>query len=133
MPSMSEHVDELIASAGDWRSATFSELRRIVHVADPDITEDVKWRRPANPFGSATFEHNGIALAGVLLKGRVRLSFMNGSRLPDPAGLYNAQLEGVSRAIDFYQGEPIDEAALVDLIRAAVAFNLAKPKPAGKK
>lgn len=134
MAHMSEHVDALIGSAPDWRGETLTELRRIIHVADPEITEDVKWRRPTNPFGSATFERNGIVCMLVVLKERVRLVMAEGASLPDPAGLYNAQLEGnKSRAIDFREGEVPNEAALVELIRAGVDLSLAKPVPARKK
>lgn len=126
MPDRSESIDEMIAATPDWRAQTLAHLRELVHEADPDIAEDVKWRRPSNPPGSATFEHNGIVCVGVLLKERVRLSFFEGSKLPDPKGLYNAQLNGKSRAIDFHEGEEIDEAAVVALVRAGVELNLAK-------
>lgn len=126
MPDRSESIDEMIAATPDWRAQTLAHLRELVHEADPDIAEDVKWRRPSNPLGSATFEHNGIVCVGVLLKERVRLSFFEGSKLPDPKGLYNAQLNGKSRAIDFHEGEEIDEAAVVALVRAGVELNLAK-------
>ena len=105
MPSRSELIDEMIAKTPDWRGRKLAMLREIVHAADPDITEDVKWRRPANPIGSAVFEHDGIVCVGVILKERVRLSFMEGASLPDPQGLFNAQLNGKSRAIDFYEGD----------------------------
>lgn len=130
MPERSELVDQLIASATGWRGEMLARLRDVVHAADPDIVEDVKWRRPSNPAGSATFAHNGIVCVGVILKERVRISFMQGSALPDPRGLYNAQLEGKSRAIDFREGDGIDEAALIDIIRAGVALNVAKAKRA---
>ena len=133
MANRSEGIDEMIAQTPDWRGRTLAELRRVVHEADPEISEDVKWRRPSNPLGSATFEHNGIVCIGVLLKERVRLSFGEGSRLPDPKKLFNAQLEGKSRAIDFHAGEALDEAALIALIRASLELNLAKVKPARKK
>lgn len=134
MGSRSELVDAMIAKTPDWRGETLARLREIIHAADPDIVEDVKWIRPANPIGSAAFEHNGIVLVGVILKERVRLGFWDGARLPDPKGLYNAQLEGnKSRAIDFREGDDLQEDALTALIRAGVEHNLANVKPAGKR
>jgi hypothetical protein len=133
MASRSELIDDMIAKTPDWRGATLARLREVIHAADPDIVEDVKWRRPSNPIGSAVFEHAGIVCVGIVLKERVRLSFFDGAQLPDPQGLYNAQLEGKSRGIDFHEGEDLRESALTALIRAGVEHNLAKAKPAGKK
>jgi len=130
VPSRSKLIDEMIAKTPDWRGAALARLRELVHVADPDIVEDVKWRRPANPIGSAVFEHDGIVCVGVVLKERVRLSFWDGASLPDPDGLYNAQLKGgKSRAIDFYEGSAFPEDALVALVRAGVEHKLAKVRP----
>ncbi len=134
MSKRSELIDRMIASTPDWRGETLAELRRVIHEADPEITEDVKWIRPSNPLGSAVFEHNGMVCLGILLKERVRLSLAEGAKLPDPGRLFNAQLEGSkSRAIDFYEGDRLDELALKALIRAGVEHNLAKVKPARKK
>jgi len=134
MPNRSKHIDEMITNTPDGRGATLAELRRVIHEADPEITEEVKWRRPSNPMGSAVFEHNGIVCIGVLLKERVRLVLAEGASLPDPDKLFNAQLEGnKSRAIDFYEGDALNKAALKSLIRAGVEHNLAKVKPARKK
>jgi hypothetical protein len=134
MPNFSQEIDEMIANTPDWRAAALAELRRIIHAADPEITEAVKWRRPSNPMGSAVFEHNGIVCMGVLLKGRVRLVLNQGASLPDPEKLFNAQLEGKSRAIDFYEEDPLPEEALITLIRAGVEKNLAKgEKPVRKR
>ena len=128
----SEHVDELIASGPDGRGDILARLRDLIHEADPDIVEDVKWRKPSNPLGSATFEHDGVVCAGILLKGRVRLSFFEGASLPDPDGIFNAQLAGNrSRAIDFPPGVALPEDALKSLVQAGVAFNRAKA--AGKR
>jgi hypothetical protein len=85
-------VDELIAKTPGWRGATLAKLRRIIHDADPEIEEDVKWKRPSNPLGSAVWTHDGVVCFGIILKERVRLSFSAGSRLPDPKKLFNAQL-----------------------------------------
>jgi hypothetical protein len=133
MPARSKLVDEMIAQTPDWRAETLARLREIIHSADPEIAEDVKWRRPSNPLGSASFEHEGIVCVAVLLKERVRLSFFSGASLPDPHGLFNAQLNGKSRAIDFRQGDDLHAQALTALIRAAVDLNLSKVKPAAKK
>lgn len=111
MSNASELIDEMIASTPDWRGEALARLRRIIHEADP-----------------------GIVCTGAILKGRVRVTFAGGASLPDPHKLYNAALEGKRmRAIDFYEGDEIEEAALKDLICAAVERNLAMAKPAGKK
>lgn len=128
MPSRSTLLDEMIAATPGWRGETVARLREIIHAADPEIAEDVKWRRPGNPLGSATFEHAGIVCIAVILKERVRLSFWSGARLPDPDGRFNAQLKGTSRAIDFYEGDHLGGESLIALIRAGVALNLAKKK-----
>ncbi len=134
MPSPSEHIDHMIAKTPDWRGETLARLREVIHAADPDIVEDVRWRRPANPIGSAVFEHDGIVCIVVILKERVRLGFWDGASLPDPHGLYNAQLDGnKSRAIDFYESDDLQERALTALIRAGVKHNRVKGKPVRKK
>src|SRR5438552_5792138 len=123
-------VDELIAKTRDWRGAMLAKLRKIVHDADPEIAEDVKWKRPSNPLGSAVWSHDGMVCVGIILKERVRLSFSAGSGLPDPKKLFNAQLLGKSRAIDVSQNEKLDEPALKAIVKAAVGHNLAKTRPA---
>src|SRR5947199_8693618 len=105
-------VDELIAKTPDWRGATLAKLRKIVHDADPGIAEDVKWKRPSNPLGSAVWSHDGQVCVGIILKERVRLAFSAGSSLPDPKKLFNAQLLGTSRATDVSQNETRDAQAL---------------------
>jgi hypothetical protein len=130
VPDRSELIDDLIAGTPDWRGDTLAELRRVIHDADPEITEEVKWRRPTNPMGVAVWEHNGIVCIGGVLKERVRLTFAAGAALPDPHKLFNAMLEGKSRAIDIYEGDKLDEPALKALIRSGVEHNLAKVKPA---
>jgi hypothetical protein len=134
MLTRSELIDEMIVKTPDWRGDILAKLREVIHIADPDIVEDVRWRRPTNPIGSAVFEHDGIVCIGVILKERVRLGFWEGASLPDPDGLYNAQLDGgKSRAIDFREGDELREDALVTLIHAGVERNLAKGKPARKR
>jgi len=123
-------VDELITKTRDWRGPMLAKLRKIVREADPEIAEDVKWKRPSNPLGSAVWSHDGQVCVGVILKERVRIAFSAGSSLPDPKKLFNAQLLGKSRAIDVSQNEKIDERALKAIVKAAVAHNLAKTRPA---
>ena len=123
-------VDELITRTRDWRGPMLAKLRKIVREADPQIAEDVKWKRPSNPLGSAVWSHDGQVCVGVILKERVRIAFSAGSSLPDPKKLFNSQLLGKSRAIDVSQNEKIDERALKAIVKAAVAHNLAKTRPA---
>ncbi|HYU82670.1 MAG TPA: DUF1801 domain-containing protein [Candidatus Polarisedimenticolia bacterium] len=123
-------VAELIAKTPDWRGTMLGKLRNIVRDADPEIAEDVKWKRPSNPLGSAVWSHDGQVCVGIILKERVRLAFSAGSSLPDPKKLFNAQLLGKSRAIDFSQNEKLDERALKAIVKAAVGHNLAKARPA---
>ncbi len=133
MSSRSADIDRMIAVTTDWRGATLAALRTVVHEADPDIVEVVKWKRPGNPLGAAVFEHDGIVCMGVLLKNSVRLVLAEGARLPDPGKLFNAQLAGNrSRAIDFAEGDPLRKTALKALIRAGVKHSVAKAKSARK-
>jgi hypothetical protein len=128
MPNPSELMDALIAKTPDWCGTTLEKLRKIIHDADPEITEEMKWRRPANPMGTPTFEHNGIVCMTGPLKERVRLTMVAGASLPDPHKLFNAMLKGKSRAIDVYEGDELNETALKALIRAGVANNLARAR-----
>jgi hypothetical protein len=130
-PSSSKLVDDLIAKTAGWRGATLARLRKIIREADPAITEDVKWRRPANPLGVAVWEHDGMVCLGGILKERVRLTLYAGASLPDPKVLFNAMLEGnKARAIDIHEGDELDERAVKALVRAGIERNLAKAKPA---
>jgi hypothetical protein len=111
----------------DWRTTTLARLRALIEEADPEATETVKWRKPSNPNGVPVWEHGGIICTGETYKDKVKLTFANGAALPDPAGLFNSSLDGNQRrAIDFAEGAAVDEAAFKDLVRAAVAHNLAK-------
>src|SRR5258706_13882183 len=94
-------VDELIAKTRDWRGAMLAKLRKLVHDADPRIAEDVKWKRPSNPLGSAVWTHDGMVCVGIILKERGRLAFSAGSSLPDPKKLFNPQPLGKSPAVDW--------------------------------
>ncbi len=129
MPTPSELIDDMIANTPDWRGETLARLRRIIHEADPDITEQVKWKMPSNPAGAPVWEHNGLVCIGAILKERVRLTLARGASLPDPEKLFNAMLKGKSRAIDVYEGDEIDEDGLTALIRAVVERNLARARP----
>ena len=125
--SASALIDERIEELADWRGKMLAKVREIIHEADPEIVEEWKWR------GVPVFSHGGIVCTGETYKAAVKLTFAKGATLKDPAGLFNSSLDGnVRRAIDIHEGEKVDEAALKDLIRAAVALNLAgksKPKP----
>jgi len=123
--SASAFIDARINQLGDWRRQTLAKVRAIIHEADPEIVEEVKWR------GTPVFSHGGIVCTGEAYKNVVKMTFAKGARLKDPSGLFNSSLDGnVRRAIDIHEGGKIDAEALKDLIRAAVALNLqAKSKP----
>jgi len=123
--SASAFIDARINQLGDWRRQTLAKVRAIIHEADPEIVEEVKWR------GTPVFSHGGIVCTGEAYKNVVKMTFAKGARLKDPSGLFNSSLDGnVRRAIDIHDGGKIDAEALKDLIRAAVALNLqAKSKP----
>jgi hypothetical protein len=133
--SASAFIDEKIKQLGDWRGKTLAKVRGIIHEADPEIVEERKWVKPTSS-GTPVFSHGGIVCTGETHKNVVKLTFAKGARLRDPAGLFSSSLEGnVRRAIDIHEGDQVDEAALKNLIRAAVALNLedkAKPKRRGK-
>jgi hypothetical protein len=132
--SASVFIDERIKELGDWRGKMLSKVRTIIHEADPEIVEERKWVRATSP-GTPVFSHGGIVCTGETYKNVVKITFAKGSALKDPSGLFNSSLEGnVRRAIDIHEGDKVDEAALKDLIRAAVALNLKgksklKPEP----
>jgi hypothetical protein len=129
MSEGSAAIDEILRSLGDWRGATLARVRRLIREADPDIREEVKWRKPSNPLGVATWEHAGIICTGETYKDKVKLTFAKGASVPDPSKLFNASLDGgTRRAIDIREGEQIDEQAFKTLIRAAVAVNLGSAK-----
>jgi hypothetical protein len=120
----SKRIDERIQELGGWRGETLSRVRSIIRAADPDVVEEWKWVKATNP-GVPVWSHNGGICTGEAYRSVVKLTFFKGASLDDPAGLFNSSLEGkVRRAIDIAEGEPIDEAALGQLIRDAVALNL---------
>ncbi len=125
-----QSTDSRAQPSNDWQSDTLARLRTIVHRADPDIVEEVKWRKPSNGMrGVPVWSRNGIICTGETYKTAVKMTFAKGASLKDPSKLFNASLEGnTRRAIDFHEGEKIDEKALQELIRAAVALNTTKSK-----
>ncbi len=126
-------IDAKIAGLGDWRGATLTKLRALIHTADPDVEEVVKWQKPSNPSGVPVWEHAGILCTGETYKDKVKLTFAKGAALADPKGLFNSSLDGnTRRAIDLFEGDSVDEAAFKALVRAAVEANLEKPAKAKK-
>ena len=134
-PSASERIDTRIAELGDWRGETLSRMRKLIKEADPDVVEEVKWVKAANP-GTPTWEHDGIICTGETYKSVVKLTFAKGASLKDPTKLFNSSLEGnTRRAIDIHEGEKVDARAFKALVRAAVALNTSggKARPARAK
>ena len=122
--SASQQIDEKLRSLGDWRGAMLARLRRLIKEADPEVVETVKWRKPSNPLGVPVWEHDGIICTGETYKDKVKLTFAKGASLDDPSGLFNASHDaGTRRAIDFREGDDVDEAAFKALVRNAVARN----------
>lgn len=122
--SARKEIDAIIANVGSWRAATLTELRRVIVNADPNIAEDIKWRKPSKPEGVATWVCQGNICMADLLKSAVRLTFPKGARLDDPATLFNARLDSKSvRAIDFFEDSRIDDTALRQLVQRAVTAN----------
>jgi hypothetical protein len=130
--SAAASIDEKIKELRDWRGKTLAKVREIIRQADPEIVEEWKWAKPSSP-GTPVWSHGGIVCTGETYKNVVKMTFAKGAGLQDPSGLFNSSLDGnVRRAIDMHEGDKVDEAALKDLIRAAVALNLkgkSKPKP----
>jgi hypothetical protein len=119
----SARIDERIAELDDWRGETLATVRRVIREADPDVVEEWKWAKASSP-GTPVWSHDGIICTGETYKSVVKLTFLKGASLPDPAGLFNSSLDGnVRRAIDIREGEQVDEAALKALVRAAVELN----------
>ena len=130
MGSKKEHespaqlIDASIEDLGDWRGETLSRLRALIKQADPEVVEEVKWRKPSNPAGVPVWSHDGLICSGETYKTIVKLTFAKGASLKDPSGLFNSSLDGnTRRAIDFHEGEAVDEDAFRALVRAAVSLN----------
>lgn len=123
-------IDERVQSLGGWRAETLTEVRRLIHEADPDIVEECKWIKPSNPLGVPVWSHAGIVCTGESYKQVVKLTFARGASLADPRGLFNSSLDGnTRRAIDIREGEVLDAEAFKALIQAAVAENLRSSAP----
>src|ERR1700709_180751 len=122
--SPAQLIEARIKELGDWRGKTRSRLRALIKQADPEVVEEWKWRKPSNP-GVPVWSHAGMICTGETYKNAVKTTFAKGASLDDPSGLFNSSLEGnTRRAIDFHEGDEIDEDALKALIRAAVALNM---------
>jgi hypothetical protein len=120
----SKEIDAKIASLDDWRGGALSRLRMLIKRADPDVIEDVKWRKPSNPAGVPVWSNGGMICTGEIYKDKVKLTFAKGAALQDPTGLFNSSLTGgTRRAIDILEGQDVDEKAFMELIREAVALN----------
>jgi hypothetical protein len=125
----SELIDAKIEALGDWRGEMLRGIRTLIRQADPDVIEEVKWRKPSNPSGVPVWSHGGIICTGETYKDKVKLTFANGASLDDPARLFNSSLEGgTRRAIDLREADTIDETAFKELIRDAVAVNLSRSR-----
>lgn len=124
-----ELIDKIIAELGDWRGRTLGRVRALIKQADPEVVEEVKWKKPSNPMGVPVWSHDGIICTGETYKDKVKFTFAKGASLEDPAGLFNASLEGKARrAIDLQKGEEVNSGAFKELIRAAVDHNTSSAK-----
>jgi hypothetical protein len=122
--SAAEQIDAKIARLADWRGEMLARIRKLIHEADAEVVEEVKWRKPSNPAGVPVWSHAGIICTGETYRDKVKLTFAKGASLPDPSGLFNSSLDGnARRAIDICDGQLLDETPFKALIRAAVALN----------
>ncbi len=122
--TVAQQIEAKIKALGDWRGETLARIRALIHEADPEVVEEIKWRKPSNPAGVPVWSHAGILFTGEVYKDKVKLTFAKGALVEDPSGLFNSSLDGnVRRAIDIGKDAPIDEAALKALVRAAVLRN----------
>ncbi|HUI00739.1 MAG TPA: DUF1801 domain-containing protein [Nitrososphaerales archaeon] len=127
--SPSRQIDAIIKKSGDWRSKKLSGLRSLIKKADPEAIEEVKWKKPSNPMGVPVWSHDGIICVGDTLKSAVRLTFPKGAQVKDPKRLFNTRLDSKTvRAIDFREGDVVDDAALERLVLEAVALNMSKAR-----
>jgi len=125
--SASQQIDAIVKASDDWRGRKLSHLRALIKKADPAVVEEVKWKKPSKPSGVPVWSHDGIICIADTLKNAVRLTFPKGAQIKDPKKLFNTRLDSKTvRAIDFYEGETVDEAALKALILDAVRLNTAK-------
>jgi hypothetical protein len=127
--SPSQQIDAIIKEPGDWRGNKLSQLRSLIKKADPAVVEEVKWKKPSKPTGVPVWSHDGIICIADTLKNAVRLTFPKGAQIKDPEKLFNARLESKTvRAVDFHEGDIIDEAALRALIHDAIGLNTPKER-----
>jgi hypothetical protein len=127
--SPSQQIDAIIEEPGDWRGKKLSQLRTLIKKADPAVVEEVKWKKPSKPMGVPVWSHDGIICIGDTLKNAVRLTFPKGAQMKDPKGIFNTRLESNTvRAIDFHEGDIVDEAALKALILDAVGLYTPKER-----
>jgi len=123
----SELIDEKLRGMNDWRGEMLSQLRSVIRKAVPDAAEELKWRKPSNPFGVPTWSHDGMICTGETYKDKVKLTFARGAALDDPSGLFNSSLDGnTRRAIDYREGDVVNEEALAALVKAAARLNKGK-------
>lgn len=125
---MTDPVSEKIESLDDWRGDLLARIRQAIRAADPEIVEEIKWRKASNPLGVPTWSRGGILCTGESYKDKVKLTFMKGREIADRQGLFNVAADGVRRAIDFRQSDKLDAPALTALVREAIAVNLAGGK-----
>src|SRR5687768_12821794 len=122
--SPSQQIDAIIRESGDWRGKKLSQLRALIKKASPAVVEEVKWKKPSKPSGVPVWSHAGIICIADTLKNTVRLTFPKGAQMKDSKKLFNTRLDSKTvRAVDFYEGDTVDEAALKTLIRDAVRLN----------
>jgi hypothetical protein len=127
--SPSQQIDAIIKAPGDWRGEKLSQLRALIKKADPALVEEVKWKKPSRPSGVPVWSHEGILCVADTLKNAVRLTFPKGAQMEDPNNLFNTRLESKTfRAIDFHEGDTVDEAALKALIVEAARLNTSKTR-----
>ena len=125
--SAADLIDTKIQAMGDWRGAALARMRRLIREADPDVVEEVKWRKPSNPGGVPVWSHSGIICTGETYRDKVKLTFAQGAALDDPRKLFNAGLDGgTRRAIDIREGEEVDATAFKALVKEAVVLNVSK-------
>lgn len=127
--SASQQIDDIIKKSGDWRGSKLSQLRALIKEADTAVVEEVKWKKPSKPEGVPVWSHDGIMCVADTLKNAVRLTFPKGAQMKDPQKLFNTRLDSNSvRAIDFHEGDAVDEAALKALVLEAVRLNASKER-----
>lgn len=122
--SSSAAIDQIIDGLDDWRGETLAHVRDLIKQAEPDVIEEVKWRKPTNPLGVPVWSREGIICTGETYRDKVKLTFAKGASLRDPRGLFNASLDAkVRRVIDLHEGDAVDASAFKALVRAAAALN----------